>query len=154
MDSTFKLNHLLLPELNYELRIRSTFTEKPQDEKRKILARLLFKEKQRNFDMSTLEVPNFDFASERNEIESTLNSIESLISDFEGPPTDSTFRRANSRLLHLSYRIQRISIVAGPEKDIILRFKNEAYASSLKLEADLYENLGILILTHFLMLAF
>lgn len=33
MDSSFKSNHLLLPELNYELRIRNITTQKSQDEK-------------------------------------------------------------------------------------------------------------------------
>lgn len=140
MDISFKPNHLLLPELNYELRIRNTFTDKPHDDKRKILGRLLVKERQQNFDISKLKVPNFDFAVEKKEIETTLASIETLISDFEGPSTDSCFLRANSRLLHVTNRIQRIPLEEGTQQDAILKFKNESYATSLKLEADLYEH--------------
>lgn len=142
MDSSFKSNHLLLPELNYELRIRNTITEKPQDDKRKILGRLLAKERQQNFDVKTLEDPNFDFDLEKSEIETTLSSIESLISDFEGPSSDSTFKRANSRLIHVNLRIQRIPIEKFPDKDIVTKFKNEAFATALKLEADLFDKVN------------
>lgn len=45
MDSTFKPMHLLLNELDYELRIRNVVSKRSQDEKRKILARLLEKER-------------------------------------------------------------------------------------------------------------
>lgn len=37
MDSSFKTNQLSLPKINYELRIKDTFTEKPMSDKRKIL---------------------------------------------------------------------------------------------------------------------
>lgn len=141
MDNLFKSNHLLLPELNYELKIRKTITEKPVEDKRKILGRLIAKERQQNFDVSSLTIPNFDFALEVTEIETTLSSIENLISDFEGPSTDSCFKRANSRLIHVNHRIQRIPIEGtnDQEKDIIRKFKNEAYATALKLEADLFD---------------
>lgn len=139
MDSSFKSNHLLLPELNYELRIRNTITEKSQDDKRKILGRLIAKERQRNFDVTTLEDSKIDFALEKSEIETTLNSIENLISDFEGPSSDSTFKRANSRLIHVNLRIQRIPVDKAPDRDAISKFKNESFATALKLEADLFD---------------
>lgn len=144
MDTAFKSNHLLLTELNYELRIRDTFTEKSCEDKRKILGRLLAKEKQQRFDPSLIVDKTFDFASDKCEIENTLTSIENLISDFEGPTTDSCFRRAISRLNHVTLRIKRISpdILNDTDlinKDYIIKFKNEAYASAVKLEADLYD---------------
>lgn len=142
MDISFKAVHLLLPELNYELRIRNTFTQKSQEDKRKILGRLLVKERQQNVDVSKLQDPNYDFNTEKSEIETTLLSIENLISDFEGPSTDSCFKRANSRLMHVTLRIQRIVVegVKDEEKDIIRDYKNEAYASALKLEAQLHDS--------------
>lgn len=142
MDSSFKANHLLLPELNYELRIRNTITEKSHDDKRKILGRLIAKERQQNFNVKTLEDSKFDFALEKSEIETTLNSIENLISDFEGPSSDSSFKRANSRLIHVNLRIQRIPIEKAPDKDIVTKFKNEAFATALKLEADLFDKVN------------
>lgn len=140
MDTSFKTRHLLLPELNYELKIRDTFTEKPVDDKRKILGRLLAKEKQQGLDVLSLTDKNFDFALEQDEIETTLTSLETLINDFEGPSTDSTFLRAVSRLNHVTNRIRRIDVQSTVvNKDQAMKFKNEAYASSLKLEADLYD---------------
>lgn len=141
MDSSFKAVHLLLPELNYELRIRNIVTQKSFDDKRKILGRLLVKEKQQNFNVSTLQDPNFDLALERAEIETTLTSLENLIGDFDGPSTDSCFKRAVSRLNHVTQRIQRIPIegITEKDKDIVRQFKNEVYATALKLEADLFE---------------
>lgn len=135
MDISFKANQLLLPELNYELRIRDVVTDKHIDDKRKILGRLLHKERQKCFDISTLKDPNFNFDLEKTEIDSTLTSIENLISDFEGPSSDSCFRRANTRLIHVNQRIQRIQ----GEDDLILKYKREAFATALKLEADLYD---------------
>lgn len=141
MDNLFKSNHLLLPELNYELRIRNTITEKPVEDKRKILGRLLAKEKQKSFDVRTLIDPNFDFLNDKIEIETTLTSIENLVSDFEGSSSDSCFKRANSRLNHINLRILRIPIIGATdqEKDIVRKFKNEAFATALKLEADLFD---------------
>lgn len=139
MDSqSFRATELLLPELNYELRIRDVITDKPHADKRKILGRLLAKEKQQGFDTSLLVDKNFDFIIEKSEIESTLTSIESLISDFEGPTTDSCFRRANGRLNHVIQRIKRIKL-DPTTPDAISKFKNEAYASALSLEADLFD---------------
>lgn len=65
MDISFKANQLLLPELNYELRIRDVFTDRPIDEKRKILGRLLHKERQKDFDVSTLKDQSFNFELEK-----------------------------------------------------------------------------------------
>lgn len=65
-----------------------------------------------------------------------MTSIENIISDFEGPSTDSSFRRANIRLLHVNHGIQRIPVDQNDKA--ILNYKQEAFASALELEADLY----------------
>lgn len=138
MEQSFKINHLLLPEINYELKIRETFTDKPMSDKRKILGRLLAKEKQQGFDCLKLKDKDFDFTQEKSEIEITLKSVENLISEFEGPSTDSGFARATTRLIHVTNRIKRLP-VEGDVTGEISSYKNEAYASAIKLEADLYE---------------
>lgn len=68
----------------------------------------------------------------------SLISIENLIRDFEGPSTDSCCKRAYRRLMHITFRIQRISIdgASNLEKEFIRKWKNEA----LKLEAELFDH--------------
>lgn len=140
MDPSCKTVHLLLHELNYELRIRGVTTERPHDEKRKILGRLWTKERQQCLNLMNLTDPSYDFKVERVEIESSLNSIITLVNDFEGPVTDSSYKRATSRLFHITLRIQRIKLVpTDDDYDQILKFKNESYATTLKVEADLQD---------------
>lgn len=62
MDTIFKPVHLLLSELNYELRIRNVISNRNQDDKRKILARLLEKER-KNSNINLLD-PEYDFDRE------------------------------------------------------------------------------------------
>lgn len=142
MEGTCKTIHLLLSELNYELRIRKVTSDRPHDEKRKILGRLWTKERQQGLDLMTLVDPSYDFNIEKVEIDASLNSIANLICEFEGSVNDSSYKRATTRLCHITLRIQRIKLVVTDENyEEILKFKNESYATSLKLEADLHDKI-------------
>lgn len=143
MDPACKTNHLLLSELNYELKLRGITTERPQDEKRKILGRLWSKERQQGLDLVKLSDLSFDFATEKTEIGYSLNSIATLINEFEGPVTDSCYKRAFTRLCHITLRIQRINLDSiADNAEEILKFKNESYATAIKLDADLHEKIS------------
>lgn len=60
-------------------------------DKRKIYGRILAKEKQQGFDCLSLTDKDFDFNLEKTQIDTTLKYTENLISEFEGPSTDSCF---------------------------------------------------------------
>lgn len=137
---TFKANHLLANELNYELRIRGVESDKPHDQKRKILSRIIAKEQQQNFDRNILSDPSYDPQIEKTEIDQSLKSIETVVKDFEGPTSDSAYKRAVSRLEHIVGRIKRIRLIeTDANYQEILKFKNESYATALQLDAELHE---------------
>lgn len=143
MDISFKPGHLLLSELDYELRIRKVVTNRSQDDKRKILARLLDKERNKG-SLDVVQDPDFNFDRESEVINSTLESIKSLIAEFEGPTSDSLYKRLKSRLFHITYRVQRMPIEGeNAQSAIQLAFKNESYATCLQLDADLHEKVEI-----------
>lgn len=147
---TFKATHLLSCELNYELRLRGVESDRPHDQKRKILGRIIAKEQQQNFDRNTLSDSSYDPEVEKTEIEQSLKSIETLIKDFEGPTSDSAYKRAISRLEHIVGRIKRVRTI---ETDAIynemLKFKNESYATALELDAELHERVCETVPTQF-----
>lgn len=128
-----KPNHLLINEINYELRIRDIVTNRDIHDKRKILGKALQKEKHRNI---KLVDPNFVYITERQEITNSLESIKQLVQEFEGPTTDSLYLRLQSRLIHVTNRIQRMVITEADGVAAEL-FKNESYATCLALEAEL-----------------
>lgn len=134
----FRVNHLLDYELEYELNIRFVYTERGVDDKRKMLSKLLKKELNNPGSQINMDSYKVDFMTEQTEINKSLSSITSLISDFEGSSADSTFLRVKSRLAHLSGRVRRI-VISKPNEEEIIKFKNESYATCLKLESDLDE---------------
>lgn len=135
MNVELKPKCLLVEELNYELRIRGVQTSRDVNDKRKMLGKLLDRERNRNI---AIEDPNFLFDTERLAIDTTLESIRQIVREFEGPPTDSTYVRVRARLAHVAARIQRMALTPehGQEAQT---FKNEAYATCLILEAELDE---------------
>lgn len=139
MAGEMKPNHLLVNEINYELRIRGIETNRDIHDKRKILGKAIQKEKNRNIDLVD---PKFVYETERREITVTLESIRQLVQDFEGPITDSVYGRIHSRLTHVIGRIKRMVIIAenGPEAEL---FKKESYATCLTLEAELDEHVTV-----------
>ncbi|KAG5872091.1 hypothetical protein JTB14_006437 [Gonioctena quinquepunctata] len=107
-----KPNHLLVSEINYELKIRGVVTSRDVHEKRKILSKAL--QKERNRDIVYVD-PDFDCDTERVAVQATLDSIREMIQDFEGTTSDSVYCRAQTRLTHIINRIKRI--VTGSEDE-------------------------------------
>ncbi|KAG5876218.1 hypothetical protein JTB14_013971 [Gonioctena quinquepunctata] len=148
----FQVNHLLDFELEYELSIRGITTARTVADKRKILTRLLSKE-QVNPDVNLkLDVYEFDFKTEQEDINKSLTSITEMIIDFSdsGQVTDTLFLRIKSRIAHVLNRSQRfLKILDVPGKidddikDDFHKFQNETYATCLKLESDLYDSVQL-----------
>ncbi|KAG5888846.1 hypothetical protein JTB14_019111 [Gonioctena quinquepunctata] len=134
----FQVNHLLDFELEYELSIRGITTARTVADKRKILTRLLSKE-QVNPDVNLkLDVYEFDFKTEQEDINKILTSITEMIIDFSdsGQVTDTLFLRIKSRIAHVLNRSQRfLKILDVPGKidddikDDFHKFQNETYAT-------------------------
>lgn len=142
MTDTFYPHHLLVNELDYELAIRNVVTSRTVNEKRKILHRLLAREA-RPGDSIDLANYNFDFNNERDAINETLQSVTTVVIDFEGTASDSAFARTLSRLNHVTKRIQRIPAPVDDDlKAIVDEFKSESRATCLHLEAELYDKLS------------
>lgn len=130
--------HLLTQELNYELRIRGIVTERKEaSQKRKMLARLF--ERDRDRVNIVLEDPEYNFDNERRVIDETIESIKNVISEFEGPESDSTYKRIRSRIIHISNRVLRIKIPNDEQAAEVLEFKNESKANCLELDVLLEE---------------
>lgn len=138
MDLSFHCNHLLDYELDYELAIRAVNSNRNVGEKRKMLGKLLRKEISSGIPDSQviLEAYDYDFHKEETDINRSILSISDVITDFEGTDTDSTFLRVRSRINHLIGRVKRIRIPDEEPGDFV-NFKNESYATCIKLEADL-----------------
>ena len=129
--------HLLSDELNYELRIRGVNAgRKDAPAKRKILYRLLDTDRNREVDYVD---PNFEYRAEKEIIENTLESIKSLIRDFDGPASDSMYKRIETRLCHIYNRVLRMPIPEEVEIEA-KEFKDDSHATCIELDADLQEN--------------
>ncbi|KAL3280519.1 hypothetical protein HHI36_024373 [Cryptolaemus montrouzieri] len=137
MDHDIKLNHLLIGELNYELRIRGVTSERDQDVKREMLGRLL--DKERRGQVQNLLDPSYVFANERDDIEYALLSIRQLINEFEGTTSDSVYKRVKSRFAHITSRVQRMPIDAEVNDHEQRDFKNKSYATCIELDAELHD---------------
>lgn len=140
MEESFRPNHLLDYELDYELKIRGVVSQRNVNDKRKILGTLLNKEnvsKKSQIDFNI--VSKLDLTVEKKDISKSLQSILDVISDFEGTAQDSTFLRMKSRINHVSNRVQRLTISDNDED--AKTYKNESYATCLTLESDLYEKI-------------
>lgn len=134
-------NHLEAEELEYELNIRGVISgRKTINSKRKILHTFLQKERNNpKYNILLYEQPNFNFLLETEIINKTLVSLCTLILEFEGGlPSDSTYKRIQSRIIHITDRTKRLSLHAnGDNAEEINTFKNESYATCLELEGDL-----------------
>lgn len=132
--------YLLSEELNYELRIRGVVTTRKDAAcKRKMLSRAISRDHNRDI---KLVDPEYKIETEKVAINNTLEQIRALIPDFDGPPTDSGFKRIETRLIHITNRVNRIDVptnVIGELDQEVLTFKNESYATCLELEALLYD---------------
>lgn len=99
-------NFLKTGELSYEILSRGASDAGDADTKRKILRGLLHREKQER-GLSSVKSP-FTFEKDVEEIKVSLSDITKLLSGSEVPST-SLLRRLESRLAHLSARINRLN---------------------------------------------
>ncbi|KAG5862035.1 hypothetical protein JTB14_009327 [Gonioctena quinquepunctata] len=77
-----------------------------------------------------------ELGEKSNEFETVMNRI-----DFEGPTSDSTYKRASTRLTHVTYRIRRIVLnPAETNFDTVSKFKNESFATALQLDSENHES--------------
>ncbi|CAH1183040.1 unnamed protein product [Ceutorhynchus assimilis] len=100
----FSVNHLLDYELDYELAVRCVETVRNVTDKRKMLTKLLRKERNANDPGSQVhfEEYDYDFRTEEAAINKSILSITDLIIDFEGTESDSSYTRVKSRLIQLT----------------------------------------------------
>ena len=134
----FVVNHLLDFELDYELAIRSVITNRTVNDKRKILSKLIKKERDANKPGSQVHFDEFiyEFRNEETAINKSITTITDAIIDFEGTISDSGYARIKSRIIHLSDRVKRL-IIPENDTDGVSNFKQESYATCIKLESDL-----------------
>lgn len=138
--NAMKTNHLLVSELDYELRIRGIVTgRKDAGQKRKMLAKILDKDRGRVG--VVLTDPEYNFDNEVEVIDATIESIRAVIADFEGPESDSTCKRVRSRIIHVTERVKRIQIPNNDDATRVTEFKNESLANCLELEVLLDEKI-------------
>jgi len=140
MDYKFIPKHLLLPEIDYELKIRGSFTNRDRAEKIKILSRLLYRESQGS---EIIDLENYDstFEDEREAINDTAVSIASLILEFEGNPKDTLLHRIRSRIAHLTGRVQRLEVSDDDDAENVKIYKQEMYTTCLSLDADVHDKI-------------
>lgn len=152
-EETFKANHLIETELDYELLIRKLTSSRPVAEKRKILSRVLAKEKTSPDSLVILADYDFDLENEKGAIERTLLQIGEAILDFTqsgGNANDHAFLRIKSRIVHITNRVKRLlklldipNKVNDDQRDELTKFHSEYYATCFKLEADLFEGVQV-----------
>jgi Retrotransposon gag protein len=152
-EETFRVNHLLEYEIDYEFKIRKFATVRNVAEKRKILGRALAREKENPNRYIDLKYYRFTVESEQREINQTFASITDAIIEFAdsgGDVSDHAYQRIKSRINHVSLRISRIGSlveiehkVTEEEKALLLRFSEESLATCLKLEVDLSDSVKI-----------
>jgi len=125
-------------------------TSRVLNDQRKILRRLLVKEKNQPGGLIDLCAYNFDFEKEQREVEKTFYEITEAIMDFSegGDESDTLFSRIKSRIVHVTSRVNNLykflHIPDIIEEDVLEQVKSyyqESFATCLKLEADLYDNI-------------
>lgn len=101
-------NDLKVKELDYELKIRKISPEGDVQNKRKLLRGALSQESANRSTLQVAIVSPIPYDDDVAEIMETMADLKGVIEEFSGSKSDSAFRRINSRLTHLSGRIQRL----------------------------------------------
>ncbi|XP_072378890.1 uncharacterized protein [Diabrotica undecimpunctata] len=130
MDSSV-ISYLKVNQIDYELKIRGIKSNRTLSEKKSILKKAL----QKATPIIDLTENPLIFEDESSQIETIFSEVENLISEFEGNPSDSVYKRTKAHLLHLSLRLQRLT--PDPQKPVESNFKDEAISTCLLLEANL-----------------
>lgn len=145
MEDVIKPRHLLKDEMDYELKIRTVESSRDLNEKRKILARLFDKERDKKGSYIDMSKYGFVIDTEKIAIENTIASISSLLADFDGSSSDSLFARLKSRIAHVTGRVKRMPIVVDDSEEYkaAKAYQNETFATCLALDAELHEKVRI-----------
>ncbi|XP_072396744.1 uncharacterized protein [Diabrotica undecimpunctata] len=108
--SAFKVEHLLVKELDYELRIRDINIDESSnvDLKRKLLRGAL-RQEEGNRSFRQISATSIPFLEQQEEIDETVDDLAKRISDFRGTVQDSLYSRLISRLAHVSGRVHLLS---------------------------------------------
>lgn len=125
-------NHLKAYELSYEIKIRDETVPDTVEEKRRLLNGLLAREKaNRSF---SSPINTYSFEEDHLEILNTIQDLGEIINNFNGNKREPVFSRINSRLTHLTNRINRLNI--DPDDDQQVQTKNSLNRDVLLLESD------------------
>lgn len=125
--------HLRTHEINHELRvcgIATSSVDMPQ--KRRYLKRELQKDMARP-GVHVYPLPNFNFKTEKKEIEESIKSITSLVDDFDDT-NKNVYERIRSRLVHIIGRVKRVpQDVNDMLSDWLPRDQEEEFLSQARL---------------------
>ncbi|XP_072396613.1 uncharacterized protein [Diabrotica undecimpunctata] len=132
--SSFKVEHLLVSELDYELKIRGINIEDlPNvDTKRKVLRGAL-KQEEGNRSFTQISAGSIPFEEQQQGISVTLDDLAQKIGEFRGTVHDSQYGRLTSRLAHISGRVHLLSCIDEDQHS----FKRSVSVRILTLEGEL-----------------
>lgn len=103
---SFNVYHLRKTEVKYELKLRGASTEGTANDLRRRLSQSLA----RNLKIQESVVAELDVEEEFDVCEDKLNELTLLVTDYEGDKQDEEYKRLNTRLWHLQYRVDRIPV--------------------------------------------
>ncbi|XP_050498857.1 uncharacterized protein LOC114338718 [Diabrotica virgifera virgifera] len=130
----FKVEHLLVDELDYELKIRDVVPEESAtvDRKRNLLRGAL-KQEEGNRSFTQLSAVHIPFEDQRKGISETLDSLSKKIEKFRGTVQDNEYVRLISRLAHISGRVHLLQCTTEEQES----FKKSVSLKILTLEGEL-----------------
>ncbi|XP_050512102.1 uncharacterized protein LOC126888142 [Diabrotica virgifera virgifera] len=103
---TFQPEHLLVKEVDYELRIREIEVEESAKcDKKRSLLRGALKQEQGNRSFRQISAAAIPFLEQQQGINETLEDLTQKINNFRGTVHDSMYSRYISRLAHISGRV-------------------------------------------------
>ncbi|XP_050498225.1 uncharacterized protein LOC126879214 [Diabrotica virgifera virgifera] len=122
--TAFKVEHLLAPELEYELRVRQLNDPSiaTVDQKR-VTLRGALTQTSANRSHAVLSASHLKFSEELPEIEVTLADLKAKISAFVGTSSDTAYGRYTSRLGHVAGRVHLLEPITE-EEDAVKRSLN------------------------------
>ncbi|XP_050500327.1 uncharacterized protein LOC126880491 [Diabrotica virgifera virgifera] len=130
----FKVEHLLVDELDYELNIRDVVPEESAtvDRKRNLLRGAL-KQEAGNRSFLQISAAHIPFEEQQKGIFETLDSLSKKIEKFRGTVNDAEYARLTSRLAHISGRVHLLHCATEEQEP----FKKSVSLRILTLEGEL-----------------
>ncbi|XP_072396735.1 uncharacterized protein [Diabrotica undecimpunctata] len=117
--SAFKVEHLLGPELEYELRVRHLNDPSLTTvERKRVVLRGALKQAAANRSYAVLSASHLNFKDEIAEIEVTLADLVVKIGSFVGSPSDTAYARYTSRLGHVAARVHLLEATTEEEEEV------------------------------------